>query len=168
MRRIARWLATPRFGARRAMWSALVTVLTCATLVTFRRGRRDPAAMDPRAAEREHLRYMRARLSEYASTFHRPAYTLDSVSAHLDSADATAFNSLRVNRWGHPVGYWWGPRGFGLISYVSREGPSPRFVVERSGLPEAARGHLNAWGMYVPDHPVIISLARSSSTPARR
>ncbi|HVX41170.1 MAG TPA: hypothetical protein VHB25_16505 [Gemmatimonadaceae bacterium] len=167
MRRVARWLGTPSLGARRFMWGALIIATSGACLAAYRRAHGQPETMNPRAAERERLRYLRARVVEYATLFHRPAFTLDSVAAHLDSAEAAQFESLRTNPWGSAVGYAWGPRSFELISYISRDRPRPRWIVERAALPEAAQGHLNAWGSYVPDHAAITSPARDSSTPAR-
>ena len=70
----------------------------------------------PRAAEQMYLRLIGQRVELYARTYHRPAYSLDSVSAHLDSTNARLMRDLRRDLWGHPVGYAWTRCGFTLLS----------------------------------------------------
>ena len=70
----------------------------------------------PRAAEQMYLRLIGQRVELYARTYHRPAYSLDSVSAHLDSTNARLMRDLRRDLWGHPVEYAWTRCGFTLQS----------------------------------------------------
>jgi len=81
---------------------------------------------NPRAAQRQQLRYLAARIVEYADRHGRPAFFLDSVAAHLDSAHASVFNRYRVDVWGDSVLYFWNERGFQLKSESGYNWPSER------------------------------------------
>lgn len=70
----------------------------------------------PRAAEQMYLRLIGERVEQYARAYHRPAYSLDSVTAHLDSTNARLVRDLEQDLWGRPVEYAWTRCGFALQS----------------------------------------------------
>ena len=69
-----------------------------------------------RAVQRQYLRWLAYRITAYAREYGRPAFHLDSVTAHMDSARAAEFNRNLVDIWGRPVFYHWDESRFTLAS----------------------------------------------------
>lgn len=109
---------TPESARRRTIVGAIVFLLAIAVLawrIAVIRGR--PATSDaPRTAERMYLRMIARRVEAYARAYHRPAYALDSVVAHLDATNARLMRDLETDLWGQPVQYAWSRCGFTLRS----------------------------------------------------
>src|SRR5688572_11033477 len=96
-------IAIPR--VRRSLVVAL-SFAAVAALVAIRNARPGPD-WNFRVAQRQQLRWMSAYITAYAREHGRPAFYLDSVVAHLDSATAAQFNDYRYDLWGDRVYYWW-------------------------------------------------------------
>lgn len=93
-------------------------VLVVGALVVDRRNARsdeDPA-WDPRVAQRQQLRFLGAYITDYGRRFGRPAFHLDSVEIHLDSATRAKFSEYRTDIWGDRVYYMWDVTTFTLVS----------------------------------------------------
>jgi len=158
-----------------AVLAATIAVVT--TLAAFHVTREASASSNPRAAQRQRLRWMSAYVTAYARQYGRPAFYLDSVTAHLDSATAAQFNAYRTDLWGEGVAYSWDERTFELRSSagyfasqrdrmedsvralliargdsigLSRPGETVRrfFVREEYWWPAEARGRRNSLGQY--------------------
>lgn len=97
------------------MGIALAAALAIA-LQAFARRRPEPDPAVLRSAELAQLRFVAGRLTEYAREYHRPAFYLDSVTAHLDSADAAEFRGYLVDLWGDSISYRWDYWTFRLTS----------------------------------------------------
>lgn len=67
-------------------------------------------------------RLLAEQIEGYAKRYERPAYFLDSVTAHLDSADAAAFRRNLTDLWGEPVSYLWTWCDFTLVSRAGMRG----------------------------------------------
>jgi len=116
-----------------AVFVLLVGVLAWRIVVV----RSNPAVTNaPRAAEQTYLRLIAQRVELYARTYHRPAYSLDSVSAHLDSTNARLMRDLRRDLWGHPVEYAWTRCGFTLQSRGGSANRAVSSAEERAGITE--------------------------------
>jgi hypothetical protein len=61
-------------------------------------------------------RMLAVRILAYSRRYGRPAYYLDSVVVHLDSAEAELVHDLRTDLWGQPVMYGWSYCGFSIGS----------------------------------------------------
>lgn len=94
-----------------------------AALVDLRITHRTESHWNPRVAQRQQLRWLSAYITAYAREYGRPAFYLDSVAAHLDSATAARFKSYLVDLWGDRIYYRWDEQSFELSS---RAGLSPR------------------------------------------
>lgn len=97
----------------------LAAVLLCALVLAWRLRTiaREPRVwVAPRVAQLMYDRLLAQQIEDYARRYRRPAYFLDSVVAHLDSADAAAFRSRMTDLWGDPIGYLWSYCGFSLRS----------------------------------------------------
>jgi hypothetical protein len=132
---------------RPAIVGAIVFVLAIGVLawrIAAIRGQ--PAITDaPRTAEQTYLRMIAQHVQTYARTYHRPAYSLDSVVSHLDSANARLMRDLATDPWGQPVQYTWSPCGFTLRSSggaaradSSGAAGSARWITERHPWPAGA------------------------------
>jgi hypothetical protein len=103
----------------------LAAVVLCAVVFASRVrtiGREPRVALSPRVAQLMYNRMLALRIEAYARQYGRPAYDLDSVLAHLDSAGAALVSDLRTDLWGEPVSYFWTWCNFSLLS---RAGASP-------------------------------------------
>lgn len=105
----------------RATWLTwiLLATLTLALLalgVDRASNRSEEGAWNPRVAQRQQLRYLSAYVTDYGRRFGRPAFHLDSVEAHLDSATRAKFADYRTDIWGNRVHYWWDETSFTLTS----------------------------------------------------
>jgi hypothetical protein len=94
----------------------------------------------PRTAERTYLRIVARHVETYARTYRRPAYSLDSVVAHLDATNARLMRDLETDVWGNPVQYAWSRCGFTLRSGgggsdASIDVNDPRWITERHAWP---------------------------------
>jgi hypothetical protein len=102
----------------RARW-LVITLVTFAVvgIVAARVSAAGPVeSMNPRAAQRQYLRYLGTKTIEYAQRYRRPAFALDSVLAHLDSRDAVLFRTAMTDLWGHHVFYSWNEATFEVSS----------------------------------------------------
>jgi hypothetical protein len=63
-----------------------------------------------------YMRMLAVRVKNYAQRSGRPAYSLDSVAAHLDSGEVRLFRDLSTDLWGSPLGYTWSGSSFTLSS----------------------------------------------------
>lgn len=75
-----------------------------------------------RVAQLMYNRMLALRIEAYAREYGRPAYYLDSVMAHLDSADVKIVSGLRTDLWGEPVHYFWTWCWFTVTSRAGRAG----------------------------------------------
>lgn len=151
-----------------------------AGLVDLRATRLTHEYWNPRVAQRQQIRWLSAYITAYARKYGRPAFHLDSVVAHLDSATARQFRTYLVDLWGERVYYWWNEQTFELSSAAGLS-PDRRARMEDSvrtlrfargdtaGLshpfaltkrfevreeywwPAEARGRRNRWGQYTRD-----------------
>ena len=119
----------------------LVAIVLCATVLASRihtlvnQPRVVPAS---RVAQLMYNRMLALRIEAYAREYGRPAYYLDSVMAHLDSADAKIVSELRTDLWGKPVHYFWTWCFFTLTSSAGWDGYSDgpqHWVTERYPWP---------------------------------
>jgi hypothetical protein len=94
----------------------LVLVLALPILLIAMRPRKIPSRAVIRAEQLDRLRFVAGRVTQYARTYHRPAYYLDSVTAHLDSTDAAEFRIYLNDLWGDPIEYSWDFTTFSLWS----------------------------------------------------
>ena len=126
-------VAGSSFGRRRAIVLLALSAVVGLSMVTlaYARNRHDDQGMDPRAGQREYLRWMAAKIFDYSVAYHRPVYFTDSVVAHLDSADAARFRRFSVDLWGDPVSYWWDEYGFTLTANAGVT-PQMRNAIEDS------------------------------------
>lgn len=76
----------------------------------------DDGDWNPRVVQRQQLRFLGAYITDYGRQHGRPAFHLDSVEAHLDSATRARFHDYRTDIWGNPVHYWWDETRFHLSS----------------------------------------------------
>ena len=85
-----------------------------------------------RAVQRQYLRWLAYRITAYAREYGRPAFHLDSVTAHMDSARAAEFRRLtqeqQFQRW--------------MAETRRLE------VREEYGWPPEARGRRNSFGQF--------------------
>lgn len=135
--------STPESARRRTIVGAVVFLLAIGVLawrIAVIRGQ--PAITSaPRTAERMYLRMIARRVETYARAYHRPAYALDSVVAHLDATNARLMRDLEMDLWGHPVEYAWSPCGFTLRSSGGANGGDSSgtggngWIIERDAWP---------------------------------
>ena len=111
-----------RLSVRRPVVAALLIAIVAA-VIDLRAEREAPDAWNARAAQRQRLRWMSAYVTAYGRQYGRPAFYLDSVIAHLDSATAAQFNAYRTDFWGESVNYSWNERTFELRSTAGLFGP---------------------------------------------
>jgi len=78
----------------------------------------------PRVTELTYIRLLSQWVDDYARRYGRPAFSLDSVEAHLDTGDLRAVRNLRTSIYGGFVGYGWDYCGFSL--HASTGIPRPR------------------------------------------
>ena len=133
---------------------------------------------NPRVAQRQQLRFLSAYITDYGRRYGRPAFHLDSVEAHLDSATRARFADYRTDIWGDRVYYWWDENSFTLTSNAGLD-PAQRTrkedsiaatwkahgrdanswhaigvisrrlsVIERYGWPAEVRGRKNSLGQF--------------------
>jgi hypothetical protein len=131
-----------------------------------------------RAVQRQYLRWLAYRVKAYAREHGRPAFHLDSVTAHMDSARAAEFRRNLIDIWGQPVFYHWDESRFILGSFagtsrlrdrpydsvraaefqkLTREQQFQRWMAETRRVevreeyawPPEARGRRNALGQYI-------------------
>lgn len=158
------------------MLVALV-IATIAGLLDLEASRRVREDWNPRVTQRQQIRWLSAYITAYAMEYRRPAFHLDSVVAHLDSATAARFKDYLVDLWGDRIFYWWNEQTFELgspggisperhtrmadsvralrIARGDTAGLSHPFALakrfdvrERYWWPVEARGRRNAWGQY--------------------
>jgi hypothetical protein len=79
-------------------------------------------AVSTRVAQLMDNRLLALKIEAYAKRYGRPAYFLDSVVAHLDSADAAVFRRNLTDLWGDPVSYQWTWCDFTLVSWTGMRG----------------------------------------------
>ena len=170
---------TIRVSRSTRVLSALLGVALSAFIADhMTRSSHDHAAWNPRVAQRAQLRWLSAYITDYGRRYGRPAFHLDSVEAHLDSATRAKFSDYRTDIWGRSVYYWWDETTFTLTSSA---GLTPRqrvrkedsiaeswkaqgrdasgwqaigvisrrlSVIERYGWPAEVRGHRNSLGQF--------------------
>lgn len=112
-----------RIGNVRLPFLIAAAVALLAGAISLRSQAQEEPDWNPRVAQRQQLRWLSAYITAYARDYGRPAFYLDSVVAHLDSATAVRFNSYLVDLWGDKVYYRWDEQSFELSS---RAGLSPR------------------------------------------
>lgn len=95
----------------------------------------------PRVGQLMYNRVLAARIHAYARTHGRPAYFLDSVEVHLDSAARVEFQRLRTDLWGEPVEYVWSWCDFMLGS----EGGAQTVIMEWYPWPSGVGRSENCW-----------------------
>ena len=119
----------------------LVAIVLCAAVLASRihtlvnQPRVVPAS---RVAQFMYNRMLALRIEAYAREYGRPAYYLDSVMAHLDSADAKIVSGLRTDLWGKPVLYFWTWCWFTVTSragWTDQPGAPSHWVTERYPWP---------------------------------
>ena len=97
----------------------LAAVVLCAALLAWRVrtiAREQRVPVDPRVTQLMYNRMLAQWITAYAREYGRPAYYLDSVMAHLDSADAKLVSELRTDLWGDRIRYSWSYCHFTLAS----------------------------------------------------
>ena len=169
-------LALRSLRTRQSLLIAIAVVAAGVLVGTRVKGRGSYDHMYARAVQRQYLRWIAYRITAYAREYGRPAFHLDSVAAHLDSAKAAEFRRNLVDIWDRPVYYWWDECRFILSSSAGRSNrdypdDSPRTdsvvtltqeqrframmaadrrhtVREEYGWPPEARGRRNALGQF--------------------
>jgi hypothetical protein len=96
--------------------AGIVLIVAVSALALTMRPRKIPDRAAIRADQLARLNFVAGRVTEYAREYHRPAYFLDSVAAHLDSAHAAEFRSYLTDLWGDPIEYDWNFTSFSLWS----------------------------------------------------
>jgi hypothetical protein len=71
----------------------------------------------------------------YAAAYGRPAFSIDSVLAHLDTADANTVDELLTDMWGRRVHYGWDYCSFALSSTAGWRTPRERQIFEHYSWP---------------------------------
>lgn len=69
----------------------------------------------PRVTELMYMRLLSHWVDDYAQESGLPAFSLDSVDAHLDTGDLRTVRNLRASIYGGPVGFTWDYCGFSLF-----------------------------------------------------
>lgn len=162
--------------ARKVRSLIAVAIMAGVALVVERWPERQPYDhLYARAVQRQRLRWLAYHIYAYAREHKRPAFTLDSVLAHLDSSTAVEFKHLMIDIWGMRVFYDWDESSFTLAAtggarfgsawaaaiqpppnstkaeqYIALFAAGRRLTVrEEYGWPAGARGTRNALGQFV-------------------
>ena len=119
----------------------LAAVVLCGIVLAWRVrtiAREPRLEVSPRVAQLMYNRMLAQWIAAYARRYRRPAYYLDSVMAHLDSADAERVSALRTDLWGKPVHYFWSYCWFSLHSYAGARPwlrPTPAESIPAESIP---------------------------------
>lgn len=116
--------------------AVIAAIVLLSALFAAMRPRKAPDRAEIQAQELARLRFVAGRLTQYANEYHRPAFRLDSVAVHLDSADAAEFRSFLTDLWGDTIDYYWNYSGFRLSSNAGLTGLG-RAAAEDSALRQA-------------------------------
>lgn len=100
---------------------AALIATTCLVLRIREISRRPRVVLASRAAQLMYNRALALRIQRYAARYGRPAFRLDSVLAHLDSADVRVVSDLSTDLWGEEVAYGWSFCSFTLVSRAGEE-----------------------------------------------
>ena len=141
--------STARRLASRRTALGLAAVCLCAIVLMWRVTTitREPrVAVSPRVVQLMYNRRLALRIDAYARRYGRPPYYLDSVMAHLDSADDAEFQSNLTDLWGDSVTYVWSRCGFRLVSLAGGQPPGGAWVVEEYEWPRDVRQPRNCEG----------------------
>jgi hypothetical protein len=99
----------------------LAAVILCASVLGWRVrtiAREQRVPVSPRVTQLMYNRMLARWIQAYARTYRRPAYYLDSVLAHLDSAERRVVSNLLTDLWGDRVYYVWTYCDFTLASHA--------------------------------------------------
>lgn len=123
----------------------LVALLLCAAVLAWRIrtiANEPRVALGPRAVQLMYNRMLALRIIDYARTHRRPAYYMDSVLAHLDSAEARLVSDLGTDLWGGRVYYAWTWCDFRLSSDAGEPWPRSQAAWDSTWREARARGRL--------------------------
>ena len=115
--------------------ASLVVAAACAVVLGWRvREIRATPRIEvaPRVAELMYMRLLSRWIDDYAAKYGRPAFSIDSVEAHLDPGDLRVVRNLRTSIYGGLVRYGWDYCGFSLD--VSTGIPQPQRARPAKGV----------------------------------
>lgn len=121
-----------------------VGVALVAGVVDFRASRRQESNWNPRVAQRQQIRWLSAYITAYARDYGRPAFHIDSVISHLDSATAAQFRAYLVDLWGDKIYYRWDEQSFYLMSNAGLSFRRKNYLQDSTNKARIARGD-TAW-----------------------
>lgn len=142
---MSRRTLTPKLTRRTAVGLAALLLSAGVLASRVRTIAREPRVpLGPRVAQLMHNRMLALQVQAYARTYGRPAYYLDSVEAHLDSAERERVSALRTDLWGDSVTYFWSYCEFSVSSEAGVHGPNTKAAFDSTAR-EMARRNARTW-----------------------